>query len=206
MRRYLLLSATALLLTGCQTQNPYQADSIALPPTAASAADFDVTAYPDTTINKTYTYWCWQHQYAISATLAADQTMQRILAEQLEQYGLRPARNPKQCEFKVQLSSQHSQRIHRDNDAPTAPYGISYSSNTSYDPHRYSGVGAHAPITQRRYTEYYQQLTLTFRDDKTNKLIWSTQSTVNSNQNSYISEDALRKAFDSMLESYHQQP
>ncbi|MDY0205563.1 MAG: DUF4136 domain-containing protein [Pseudomonas sp.] len=205
MRRYLFISAAALFLAGCQTQNPYKADSVPLPPApAAAATHFDASAYPAVTRSKTYTYWCWHNQYATSTVaLASDQTAQRVLAEQLEQHGLRPASKPEQCELKVQLNSQHSQRIRHDYDNyPSAHYGAGYGRNTYHDRYRHSGIGVDFPITPRTYTEYYQRLTLTFSDSQTNQPVWRTQSTVSSDQNAHTSEEALRKAFDSMLESY----
>ena len=113
--RYLFISAAALFLAGCQTQNPYKADSVPLPPApAAAATHFDASAYPAVTRSKTYTYWCWHNQYATSTVaLASDQTAQRVLAEQLEQHGLRPASKPEQCELKVHASHQQNTNTHR---------------------------------------------------------------------------------------------
>ncbi len=47
MLRYLLLSTGAILLFGCQANNPYQAQGLPLPAApAAAATHFDKSAYP----------------------------------------------------------------------------------------------------------------------------------------------------------------
>lgn len=206
MLRYLLSSAATVLLVGCQSGNPYQAESLPLPPApAAAATHFDSSAYPAKTHRKTYNYWCWHDQYAIPAPLASTQDdAQRILAEQLEQHGLRPSSSANQCQLKVQLTSsqqQYERRVY--DDFPSANYGFGYRhGDPFYDRHRYSGIGVNIPIGSRSYTEYYQQLSLTFTDAQTQQPIWRTQSSVSSDLQGQTTEKALRKAIDSMLSSY----
>lgn len=206
MLRYLTLSTAAILLAGCQSGNPYQAESLPLPPApVAAASHFDVSAYPTQTNKKTYDYWCWNDQYTIPAPLAsAEDDAQRILAEQLEQHGLRPAASAEQCQLKVQLTSsqrQHERRTY--DDFPSANYGFGYGhGDPYYNRHRYSGIGVNIPIGSRSHTEYYQLLTLTFTDAQTQQPVWRTQSTVSSDTQGQATETALRKTIDSMLSSY----
>ena len=206
MLRYLILSTAAVFLAGCQASNPYQAESLPLAPApTAAATHFDSSAYPVKTDRKTYSYWCWHNQYATPAPIASTENdALRILAEQLEQYGLRAAPSAEQCQLKVQLTSsqrQHERRVY--DDFPSANYGFGYGhGHPYYDRHRYSGIGVNIPIGPRSYTEYYQQLTLTFTDAQTQQPVWRTQSTVSSDLQGQTTEKALRKAIDSMLNSY----
>lgn len=206
MLRYLALSTATVFLVGCQAGNPYQADSLPLPPApAAAATHFDSSAYPAQTNRKTYNYWCWHDQYAIPAPIAsAEDDALRILAEQLEQYGLRPAASAEQCQLKVQLTSsqrQHERRVY--DDFPSANYGAGYGhGHPYYERHRYSGIGVNIPISPRSYTEHYQQLTLTFTDAQTQQPVWRSQSTVSSDTQGQTTEQALRKAINTMLSSY----
>lgn len=203
MRSALLFSAIALVLVGCQTGNPYQGESVPLPPApAAAATHFDTSAYPAPSNTKNYVYWCWHTSATPSASLA--DTAQRVLAEQLEQYGLRTAQSAEQCELQVHLSSQHNERVRHDyNHYPSLNYGVGYGRNHSFhNRHGYSGVGMNVPITPRSYTEYRQQLTLTFTDKNTQQAVWRAQSSVSSNSQGQTSEEVLRKALSSMLDSY----
>lgn len=203
MLRYLVLSSTAIVLFGCQASNPYQAQSQPLPPApAAAATHFDSSAYPAAAEQKHYNYWCWYTPLSVQA-LSPD-SAQTVLAQQLEQYGLRAASATQQCELKVQLNSQHSQRIrHTDYNYPSAHYGYNRGHGYPFhDRYRYSGIGLEMPITSRSYTEYYQQLTLTLSDAQTGAMVWQAQGEVASNQQAQISEEALRKAINSILNSY----
>src|SRR5690554_8223318 len=85
MLRYLLLSTGAILLFGCQANNPYQAQGLPLPAApAAAATHFDKSAYPAVTDKKTYTYWCWNELSTQSLYSDATQSVERqALAEQL---------------------------------------------------------------------------------------------------------------------------
>lgn len=208
MLRSLLLSAAALSLFGCQSSNPYQAEGLPLPPApAAAATHFDASAYPAQVGLENYTYWCWHNQDLTQANPVYPQdSAQGILAEQLEQFGLRAASPERQCQLKVQLSSQQNLRIRHDYyDDPysSANFGYGYGGRRSYyDRYGYSGIGMSIPITPRTYTEYYQQLTLIFTDAQTGQSIWRGQSAVSSNQNAESSEQQLRDAINTMLNSY----
>ena len=209
MLRYLLLISVApLILFGCKASNPYQAEGMPLPPAPAAAASyFDTSGYPAQASLKNYQYWCWHNQDVSQAnTVYTQNTAQSILAEQLEQYGLRAAPTAHQCELKVQLSSQQNQRVRYDPydyPYPTANLGYGYGGRHSYhDRYGYSGIGMNIPITPRTYTEYYQQLTLSFTDAQTGQSVWRGQSAVSSNQSAQASEKSLRDAISSMLNSY----
>lgn len=204
MLRHLALNTAAIVLFGCQTPNPYQAQSTPLPPApAAAATHFDSSAYPASTDKKTYNYWCWHTP--LSAQELSQDTAQRVLTEQLEQYGLRAASSVQQCELKVQLSSQPNQRRRYDDyNYPSAYYGYGYGGGHPFnDRYRYSGIGIGIPITSRSYIEHYLQLTLSFTDAQTGATVWQAQSEIASNQQASTSEKALRKAINSMLSSYH---
>lgn len=206
MLRYLLLSTGAILLFGCQANNPYQAEGLPLPAApAAAATHFDKSAYPAVIDKKTYTYWCWNELSTQSLYSDATQSVERqALAEQLEQYAFRPASSSNRCELKISINSQYGQQTRRDySDYPSAHYGYGYGRSHGYhDRYRYSGIGMDFPIIPRTYTEYFQQLTLTFTDASSGQIIWQTQSHITSNQHAQTSEAALREAINRMLKDY----
>ncbi|HHX34963.1 MAG TPA: DUF4136 domain-containing protein [Gammaproteobacteria bacterium] len=208
--RYLWLSVASLTLIGCQASNPYQAEGLPLPPAPAAAATyFDTSAYPAPTKFKTYTYWCWHNQDPSQAhTVYTHNTAHSILAEQLEQYGLRPAALDRPCELKVQLSSQQGQRVRHnyyDHPYPSANFGYGYSGRHSYhDRYRHSGVGVNFPMTARSYTEHYQQFSIYFTDAQTGQTVWQGQSAVSSDQHAQTSEQAVRTAINEMLGNFRQ--
>ncbi len=206
MLRYLLLSTGAILLFGCQANNPYQAQGLPLPAApAAAATHFDKSAYPAVTDKKTYTYWCWNELSTQSLYSDATQSVERqALAEQLEQYAFRPASSSNPCELKITINSQYGQQTRRDySNYPSAHYGYGYGRSHGYhDRYRYSGIGMDFPIIPRTYTEHFQQLTLTFTDASSGQIIWQTQSQITSNQHAQTSEAALREAINKMLKDY----
>ncbi len=206
MLRYLLLNTGAILLFGCQANNPYQAQGLPLPAApAAAATHFDKSAYPAVPDKKTYTYWCWNELSTQSLYSDATQSVERqALAEQLEQYAFRPASSSNRCELKISINSQYGQQTRRDySDYPSAHYGYGYGRSHGYhDRYRYSGIGMDFPIIPRTYTEYFQQLTLTFTDASSGQIIWQTQSQITSNQHAQTSEAALREAINRMLKDY----
>ncbi len=206
MLRYLLLSTGAILLFGCQANNPYQAQGLPLPAApAAAATHFDKRAYPAGTDKKTYTYWYWNRLSTQSLYSDATQSVERqALAEQLEQYAFRPASSSNPCELKITINSQYGQQTRRDySNYPSAHYGYGYGRSHGYhDRYRYSGIGMDFPIIPRTYTEHFQQLTLTFTDAESGQTIWQTQSQITSNQHAQTSETALREAINKMLKDY----
>ncbi len=206
MLRYLLLSTGAILLFGCQANNPYQAQGLPLPAApAAAATHFDKSAYPAVTDKKTYTYWCWNELSTQSLYSDATQSVERqALAEQLEQYAFRPASSSNPCELKISINSQYGQQTRRDySNYPSAHYGYGYGRSHGYhDRYRYSGIGMDFPIIPRTYTEHFQQLTLTFTDASSGQIIWQTQSQITSNQHAQTFEAALREAINRMLKDY----
>lgn len=207
MLRYLLLVAATISLAGCQSNNPYQAESVPLPPApSAAATHFDPNAYPAASQQKTYSYWCWFEPAQSTTPSSATQEMaQQVLAEQLEQYALRPAATAEQCELKVQLSSQQHQRIRRDyydDYYPSTYYSHGYGRGY-HDRYRYSGIGVDFPIGARTYTEHYQQLHLIFTDAVTSQTIWQTQSQISNNVRAETSEKALRDTINRMLQDYN---
>ncbi len=206
MLRYLLLSTGAILLFGCQANNPYQAQGLPLPAApAAWATHVDKSAYPAVIDKKTYTYWCWNELSTQSLYSDATQTVERqALAEQQEQYAFRPASSSNPCELKITINSQYGQQTRRDySNYPSAHYGYGYGRSHGYhDRYRYSGIGMDFPIIPRTYTEHFQQLTLTFTDAESGQTIWQTQSQITSNQHAQTSETALREAINKMLKDY----
>ncbi|HAB92995.1 MAG TPA: hypothetical protein DCF43_11800, partial [Pseudomonas sp.] len=199
-------STGAILLFGCQANNPYQAQGLPLPAApAAAATHFDKSAYPAVTDKKIYTYWCWNELSTQSLYSDATQSVERqALAEQLEQYAFRPASSSNRCELKITINSQYGQQTRRDySNYPSAHYGYGYGRSHGYhDRYRYSGIGMDFPIIPRTYTEHFQQLTLTFTDAESGQTIWQTQSQITSNQHAQTSETALREAINKMLKDY----
>lgn len=203
MLRYLCMTVCPALLLGCQSSNPYQAESIPLPAAPAHVAEhFDTSSYPVIAQRKDYNYWCWStaNQQSPPVAYPAD-SPQQILAEQLEQYGLRPAASFAQCELQVQLiSQQHSQPVHYDY-YPSAYYDYGYG-RPFHDRYRHSGIGINVPLTPRSYTHYYLQLQLSFTDAHTGQGVWRGHNTVSSDQYGQTSARVLRQAINNMLDNY----
>lgn len=205
MYRYLALGIAAVAAVGCQSSNPYQIEGMPLPPApAAAATHFDTSAYPAQVNFKDYRYWCWHNQALSHSNSDRQNSAHSLLAEQLEQQGLRPASSAQRCELKVQLSRQQRQRQHYYNAPyPTANLGYGYGGRHSYRHHAgYSGIGMSIPITPRSATQYYQVLTLSLTDAQTGAAVWRGQTTVPSSQNAQIDAQTLSDAFHSMLNGY----
>lgn len=200
MFRYLYALALPVLLLGCQTHNPYQADSA--PATQITNHPMHLTSSTQTSKTpQDYRYWCWATgSQTISLKQQPDSAL-TILAEQLEQYGLRPAESLEQCELQVQLSTQHSSHRVVYDYHPSAYYGYGYG-HPFHDRYRYSGFGMHMPIYPRSSISYSLQLQLSFTDAATDHLIWRNASSVNSNQAGQATEQALRKALNKMLNNF----
>ena len=66
MPRLAILLPLLLLLAACQSDNPYQASSLPLPPAPAAAANsFDASAYPAAPRDwARYQHWRWQQSPA----------------------------------------------------------------------------------------------------------------------------------------------
>ena len=90
MFRY-LIPVCCLLLAACQSKNPYQSESLPMPPAPPQAQGLDLSAYPAAAREfSRYRSWNWQQLPAGSAWASGEQLAEAVAAE-LDQRGLRPA-------------------------------------------------------------------------------------------------------------------
>ncbi|HZJ91776.1 MAG TPA: DUF4136 domain-containing protein [Thiopseudomonas sp.] len=200
MYRYLYAMALPVLLLGCQTNNPYQTESLPLAQITHTSKHLPANSKASKTPYD-YRYWCWATHPQTLTVEQQPESAQAILAEQLEQYGLRPAETLEQCELQVQLSTQHSSHRVVYDHYPSAYYGYGYG-HPFHDRYRYSGFAMHMPIYPRSSIHYSLQLQLSFTDAASDRLIWRNVNAVNSDQYGQATEQALRKAFTRMLNSF----
>ncbi|HZJ94026.1 MAG TPA: DUF4136 domain-containing protein [Thiopseudomonas sp.] len=200
MYRYLYALALPALLLGCQTNNPYPTESAPIAQTSGYAEHLTTSGTPSK-MPHDYRYWCWATTPQVITVEQQPDSVHAILAEQLEQYGLRPAESLEQCELQVQLNTQHSSHRVVYDYYPSAYYGYGYG-HPFYDRYRHSGFGMNMPIYPRSSISYSVQLQLSFSDAATHDLVWRKVNTVSSNQYGEASEQALRKAFNTMLSNF----
>lgn len=100
------------LLAACQSQNPYRAESLPMPPAPPEAATiFDRSAYPAAPRDYgRYRSWSWLDGQAPSSELADS------VSAGLDQYGLRPALNgPGDVLVNARISQETRLRQYQDN-------------------------------------------------------------------------------------------
>ena len=169
MPRLAILLPLLLLLAACQSDNPYQASSLPLPPAPAAAANsFDASAYPAAPRDwARYQHWRWQQAPAGHA-LAEDTELASAVANALEQRGLRPAQpdRPADLLVRAQLDEQrryYSYREQLGGHYAHGPYGD------------YRGVHGQVPLT-REVEERFLLLQVELLDAANGQVIWRGRS------------------------------
>lgn len=197
-------TATALLvlplLVACQGSNPYQAESLPMPPapaTAAAAADtFDLSAYPAAPRDYgRYRNWSWRDgQLPAGSAWAGSDLLAESLSSGLDQYGLRPAPQGQSGDLQVSasLSLEKRQRQYYDN------VGGYYGHGRHWD--RYGAWGS-APLL-RTYEEEVAVVRIHFFDGQDGQPVWSSSGEARSSGSQSERADALRAAVKAALDGY----
>jgi hypothetical protein len=185
----------SLLLSACSSQQPYQADSLPLPPAPASSAVPDLSAYPAAPRDYAgYRNWSWKQPPA-ATTWATSEQIQQSIAEGLDQRGLRPAGdNPADLLVQAQLRSER--RVQVVQDYPD--YG-GYYGGGPYGHHR--GLYASAPLVRHQEIQVLV-LDLQLVETRTGEVVWQGAAEALDQRNQARRMDALREAVQRSLQDY----
>lgn len=198
MHRLLLVVPLGLALTACQGTNPYQDESAPIPP-APTNVPAAAANYPAAPVDfSSYRYWQWHQAPAASGALSSD-TLQQIVAGELDQHGLRPA--PAQAERALAVSAElrtetRQRQVYDDYGMRTGGYyGSGYG-------HPSVGLWGSPSGYVRTYEEEIAVVRLNFFDAGSGQLLWSNSAEARSGDRSRERQDALREAVRQALDGF----
>lgn len=192
--RHLLIAAT-LLLGACQGSNPYRAESRPLPPAPPQAAGhFDASAYPAAPRDfSRYRSWRWQQQPAGMGALSGAEVAD-LLAQALDQRGLRPAQGQAPADLTVTLDCREERRIREAYDQGGGYYG-----NGPWGDHY--GVYREVPL-RRQWEERVLVVEIRLQEAASGEPLWSGQAEALAGDSQAERRDALRQAVHNALSDY----
>lgn len=179
------------LLAACQSQNPYQAESLPMPPAPPGAATtFDRSAYPAAPRDYgRYRSWSWLDGRAPGADQLADS-----VSAGLDQYGLRPALNgPGDVLVSARISQETRLRQYQDN------VGGYYGTGNHWD--RSYGAYGSVPIV-RTYEQKVAVVRIELIDPRDRQVVWSGSGEAVAGKDQAAQADAMRAAIRSALDGY----
>lgn len=179
------------LLAACQSQNPYQAESLPMPPAPPGAATtFDHSAYPAAPRDYgRYRSWSWLDGRAPGGDQLADS-----VSAGLDQYGLRPALNgPGDVLVNARISQETRLRQYQDN------VGGYYGTGNHWD-RRYGAYGG-VPIV-RTYEQKVAVVRIELIDPRDRQVVWSGSGEAVAGKDQAAQADAMRAAIRSALDGY----
>ena len=179
------------LLAACQSQNPYQAESLPMPPAPPEAATtFDRSAYPAAPRDYgRYRSWSWLDGRAPGGDQLADS-----VSAGLDQYGLRPALNgPGDVLVSARISQETRLRQYQDN------VGGYYGTGSHWD-RRYGAYGS-VPIV-RTYEQKVAVVRIELIDPRDRQVVWSGSGEAVAGKDQAAQADAMRAAIRSALNGY----
>ena len=190
-----LLLPLLLLLTACQSDNPYVAGGNPLPAAPANAANhFDRSAYPAAPRDYgRYRDWSWRQQPA-GSTWADGALVAEAIGGGLDQRGLRPVRAGKAADLQVSayLSLERRQYQVRDD------YG-SYYGHGPYGDHY--GMYGSVPLV-RTYEVEVAVVQIELFDGASGEPVWNGSAEARSEGSQSERADALRRAVADALGAY----
>lgn len=178
------------LLAACQSQNPYQAESLPLPPAPPEAATtFDRSAYPAAPRDYgRYRSWSWLEGRAPANDLADS------ISAGLDQYGLRPALNgPGDVLVSARISQETRLRQYQHN------LGGYYGTGSHWDRH-YGAYGS-VPIV-RTYEQKVAVVRIELIDPRDRQVVWSGSGEAVAGKDQTAQADAMRVAIRAALDGY----
>lgn len=191
----LILLPLLLLLAACQSPTPYVAEGKPLPPAPAAAANhFDRSAYPAAPRDYgRYHDWAWRTPPAGSAW-ADGALLAEVVANGLDQRGLRPVRSGKSADLLVnaELSLERRQYQVRDD------YG-SYYGNGPWGDHY--GLYGNVPLV-RTYEAEVAVVRIELFDGGSQQPVWSASAEARSEGSQSERSAALRRAVEDALGAY----
>ncbi|MFZ2318874.1 MAG: DUF4136 domain-containing protein [Pseudomonas sp.] len=167
----ILLLSTSLMLAACSSPNPYSPQSTPLPPAPAAAAQtFDRSAYPAAPRDYgRYRSWAWQNgQLPAGAGWADPAQIAELLANSLDQHGLRPAQGGAKADLLVSSQVRTERRQVETYDDRGAYYGHSPYGNTY-------GVAGSVPL-RRTYEEHYLIVQVRLTEAASGVEVWSNSA------------------------------
>ena len=178
------------LLAACQSQNPYQAESLPMPPAPPEAATtFDRSAYPAAPRDYgRYRSWSWLDGRTPSNELADS------VSAGLDQYGLRPALNgPGDVLVRAYISQETRLRQYQDN-------GGGYYGTDSHWDRRYGAYGG-VPIV-RTYEQKVAVVRIELIDPRDRQVVWSGSGEAVAGKDQAAQAEAMRVAIRAALDGY----
>ncbi|PTU76387.1 DUF4136 domain-containing protein [Pseudomonas mangrovi] len=192
MTRYLIL-ACCLLLGACKANNPYQSESLPMPPAPPQAQGLDLSAYPAAAREfSRYRSWNWQQLPAGSAWASGEQ-LAEVVAAELDQRGLRPATSSA-ADLLVRARMSQETRLRQVYD----DYG-GYYGHGRYD--RHYGMYGQVPMA-RSYQEEVVVVRIELIDARDGQSLWSCGAESLAGGDGSKRMEALRAAVRKALASY----
>lgn len=167
----ILLIGTSLSLAACSSPNPYSPQSTPLPPAPAAAAQtFDHSAYPAAPRDYgRYRSWAWHNgQLPAGAGWADPAQIAELLANSLDQHGLRPAQGGARADLLVSSQIRTERRQVETYDDRGVYYGHSPYGNTY-------GVAGSVPL-RRTYEEHYLIVQVRLIEAASGVEVWSNSA------------------------------
>jgi hypothetical protein len=185
------------LLVACQSPNPYQAQSLPMPPAPPEAAQvFDRSAYPaPPRAYGRYRNWSWQGgQLPAGSAWAGSELLAESLGSGLDQHGLRPAPAGQPGDLQVSASLNLERRLRQYYD----DYGAYYGHGRHWDGY---GAWGSVPLV-RTYEEEVAVVHVQFFDGRDGQPVWSGSGEARSGGSQSERADALRAAVKAALRGY----
>ena len=198
----ILLISTSLSLAACSSPNPYSPQSTPLPPAPAAAAQtFDHSAYPAAPRDYgRYRSWAWQDgQLPAGAGWADPAQIAELLANSLDQHGLRPAQGGAKADLLVSSQARTERRqvqTYPDRDVyyGHSPYGNTY------------GVAGSVPL-RRTYEEHYLIVQVRLIEAASGTEVWSNSAeNLTSDDGQAERNKVLRQTIEDALSHYPPAP
>lgn len=198
----ILLISTSLTLTACSSPNPYSPQSTPLPPAPAAAAQtFDRSAYPAAPRDYgRYRSWAWQNgQLPAGAGWADPAQIAELLANSLDQHGLRPAQGGAKADLLVSSQVRTERRQVEIYDDRGAYYGRSPYGNTY-------GVAGSVPL-RRTYEEHYLIVQVRLIEAASGVEVWSNSAENRTTDDGQAARNkVLRQTIQDALSNYPPAP
>ena len=198
----ILLISTSLMLAACSSPNPYSPQSTPLPPAPAAAAQtFDRSAYPAAPRDYgRYRSWAWQNgQLPAGAGWADPAQIAELLANSLDQQGLRPAQGGAKADLLVSSQVRTERRQVETYDDRGAYYGHSPYGNTY-------GVAGSVPL-RRTYEEHYLIVQVRLIEAASGVEVWSNSAENRTTDDGQAARNkVLRQTIQDALSNYPPAP